>query len=412
MKRFKASILIQASSQFARGFLLLVSGIALSRHLGPERLGLLAFSFAIVEILKPIFSVGISEFVKNRLTLSKPEEQIYILWKAINSQFCISVVFWALLFVCLMLLNLSKTEFNLIFIYSFSLLFLPYKVFDVYFFQLEKGLQVALIELIAVIFDLIFFITLISLSAKLEYFAFAAISRTAVPFFLNLIYFHGISEFRTSSIGINFVEILKYAKGGAPFVLAGLSVVLYVKLDLVMLQQIKGEHDVGIYSVASSLSSAFYFLPSIFSRTLFFLKNGEISVRFYRWMWLLGLLLSFNVAIALPFIVPLVYGVSYQNASTVLVFFVLAPFSVAMGLASTSWLNASSFPWHISIKLTAGAFANLFLNYALIPPFGMIGAAIATSISYFVSFAFYAVFGDKFKQNATIALWPFLPAGK
>ena len=55
-----------------------------------------------------------------------------------------------------MLLNLSKTEFNLIFIYSFSLLFLPYKVFDVYFFQLEKGLQVALIELIAVIFDLIF----------------------------------------------------------------------------------------------------------------------------------------------------------------------------------------------------------------------------------------------------------------
>ena len=59
----------------------------------------------------------------------------------------------------------------------------------------------------------------------------------------------------------------------------------------------------------------------------FFEKWRDFSCTLLQMDVALGLLLSFNVAIVLPFIVPLVC-VSYQNASTVLVFFVLA-FSVA-----------------------------------------------------------------------------------
>ena len=47
-----------------------------------------------------------------------------------------------------------------------------------------------------------------------------------------------------------------------------------------------------------------------------------------------------------------------------------------------AWLVADKSLWAIAIMHALGALINICLNFALIPPFGGIGAAVATIISY------------------------------
>lgn len=48
-----------------------------------------------------------------------------------------------------------------------------------------------------------------------------------------------------------------------PLILSGLSIILYMKTDLVMLGSIVGEEAVGIYSSATKISEIWYFIPNI-----------------------------------------------------------------------------------------------------------------------------------------------------
>ena len=59
--------------------------------------------------------------------------------------------------------------------------------------------------------------------------------------------------------------------------------------------------------------------------------------------------------------------------------------AVFLGIASAQWLMAEGLH-HISVVGTlVGLFLNLLLNFVLIPGYGAFGAALATTVSYFVA---------------------------
>jgi O-antigen/teichoic acid export membrane protein len=192
-------------------------------------------------------------------------------------------------------------------------------------------------------------------------------------------------------------------KDGWPLLISSIMIVIYMQIDKIMLGKMVGYEEVGIYSVATLISTVWYFLISIFLATLFpsltnlhAQRSGLLS---QRWIQLYALMLWVSVAVALilslfsNILVEFIFGEMYARSASVLVVHAWAGVNVAIGSVWSKWLLLEN-------KLKIGLYGQLIaviinvgLNFWLIPSFGAIGAALATLvsswISMFLSFSLY-----------------------
>ncbi len=65
-----------------------------------------------------------------------------------------------------------------------------------------------------------------------------------------------------------YIQALALIRECWPLIFAGLSVMLYMKVDIVMLGKMSGDRSAGIYSAATRLSEGFYFIPMIIASSV------------------------------------------------------------------------------------------------------------------------------------------------
>ena len=220
------------------------------------------------------------------------------------------------------------------------------------------------------------------------------------------------------------VQLLKQAswdtslaliRRGWPLLLSGLSVMLYMKSDQVMLQWLRGAADVGQYSVAVRVAESLYFLPVVLSSTFMprigrgtglFESDPELR-QLYRSAWLLGVGMVVSSMLLMPPLVPLVFGKEFLPAQAALVWLGPAAFAVSTGCASGTWLNAHGHQNLIAQRSAIGAALNVGLNLLLIPKMGFVGAAVATSISQVMSVYLIGIFCPDTLANLADLVLPF-----
>lgn len=176
-----------------------------------------------------------------------------------------------------------------------------------------------------------------------------------------------------------------------PLILSGLAVMVYLRIDQIMLGQMVGDESVGIYSAAVRLSEAWYFVPaaivaSVFPAIMEAKKTSEVlyNARFQK---LYDLMVVVSVLVALPMtflagpLVVLLYGAEYADSGPVLTIHVWGAVFVFLGVASNKWFIAENKQFLSLQRTILGATTNIFLNFLLIPKYGAKGAAIATIFS-------------------------------
>ena len=202
-----------------------------------------------------------------------------------------------------------------------------------------------------------------------------------------------------------------------PLILSGLAAQIYLKIDQIMLGLIISDSAVGIYSVAVRFSEVWYFIPNIFVSSAFAVllsyKSRDESMYYFKMQKLLDYLFLFALSIAILIMIianPLIYflyGQEYISAAPVLTVHIWASLFVFMRALLSKWLIAEELTFFSLVTHLTGAIVNISLNLVLIPKFGIMGAAIATLISY--AFASYgALFFDRrtvvFARMMTISL--------
>jgi O-antigen/teichoic acid export membrane protein len=210
-------------------------------------------------------------------------------------------------------------------------------------------------------------------------------------------------------------------KDSWPLILSGLSVMIYMRIDQIMLGQMVNDNAVGIYSAALRISEVFYAIPMIVVASLFpaiidAKKKGE---DFYRkrvqklldLMALLSLLIALSVSLFSDPIIRLLYGHMYTGAGSVLQIHVWASLFVFVGVAGGKWYLMENLQHLILYRTAAGAVLNIVLNLFLIPRYGIYGAAIATVLSQ--AMAAYLLDGSLKRtrwlfvaKTKAIFLWP------
>jgi O-antigen/teichoic acid export membrane protein len=171
---------------------------------------------------------------------------------------------------------------------------------------------------------------------------------------------------------------------------------LYFRLDVVLLSILKGEDDVAIYGLAYRVLEGLMVLPAYFMLALF-PEIARLTGQRERVDGIVTAALGVMEAIALPMVlvfalfaddvIQVIAGEDFSDAA-----WVLRILTLALGVSYLNGVYGNALPalgrqnqlFRWSLVVLA---CNLVINLALIPPFGVVGAAVAVVISELVGFA-------------------------
>ena len=189
------------------------------------------------------------------------------------------------------------------------------------------------------------------------------------------------------------------ARNSWPLALSGVAIMVYMKVDQLMIGHLLDDSNVGIYSAAVSISEVWYFVPIVIASSLFpsivTARETDAASTKHRFQRLFDLmvLLSFGIAIPMTFLsdwlIITLFGASYQDAGTVLTIHIWASIFVFVGVASERWFVNENRQILSMQRTMLGAIVNIALNIVMIPTYGIAGAAAATVISQSVAAFFY-----------------------
>ncbi|MEN6445197.1 MAG: polysaccharide biosynthesis C-terminal domain-containing protein [Candidatus Cloacimonas sp.] len=202
---------------------------------------------------------------------------------------------------------------------------------------------------------------------------------------------------------INFRTIkLLYSFGFRVF-LSSLFIMLLIRADIVLIKHFLNFSEVGIYSLAAHIVD-FIQIASNLVGGLLFVKLSDIEDDISKWLLLKKTLLIFFFFITLANlgfgligkpVMQIMFGADFVPVYYVYFWLMPAAYGLSFGSLFNNYLNSKGFPI-ISIILPAIALVlNIILNMLLIPTMGINGAALATSISYFLWFLLIVYFEQR-----------------
>ncbi len=180
-----------------------------------------------------------------------------------------------------------------------------------------------------------------------------------------------------------------------PLMVSNAAIAVYLRIDQLMLAQMRGDRAAGIFSAAVRLTEAWYPVPvSLMASaapvlTSLYLRSRPdydgALLRVGRLLTGLSMAVAAFLAVGSPMIVRWVYGPAFSATAPVLTIHAWAGIFVSLGIVGTNWLMNTENTRFVMYQTLAGALANVVLNVLLIPGSGPIGAAIATVASYALS---------------------------
>lgn len=192
-------------------------------------------------------------------------------------------------------------------------------------------------------------------------------------------------------------------KSSYPLIISGFAIMIYMRLDQVMIGEMLNDSAVGIYSAAVKLGEVWFFIPMAIANSVFpsltKLKEAKDEVQYYKrlqqmysFMAMLGLTVAIATTLLAPFIIKLLYGEEYMGAAHILSVTIWTGVWICISTIHTRWLILEGLQRFSIFYTGCGAIINVIANLFLIRKFGAIGAAYATLLAQFMpAFVAYVV---------------------
>jgi len=375
--------------------------IAVANYLNKAKLGIITGGITYVYLFSAIATLGLDQFIVKELH-EFPEKRNEILgtsfWmKVMSGLGCIPLI-W----IAYQIKPAEGTPYSYILILSAFGIIQAFNVIDSYFQSEVQSKYIMQVQVIGNLLSAAIKLTLIYTKMPLLWFVYAY----ATDFLLFAIGYYFTYQRKGRSM-FNWVynnqlakKLLKYSW---PLMMSGIMVSLYMKIDQLMVQNMRGVDEAGAYNTVSSLSEAWNFIPTVIVSSLFpaILNARRDDINRYKkriqHLYDLMVYISLPVALVISFASPFIYKLyktEYAYAAPVLSVHIWSGIFVFLGAASSQYLIAEGFNTLTFIRTGFGAIVNIILNLWLIPTMGMMGAAIATLIAY-ASAAFFVVFIPK-----------------
>lgn len=372
----------------------LLVGVWIARYLGPEQFGLLNYAMAFVALFGALASLGFNDIAVRDL-VKEPDDANTTLGTAFLLQFMGGFLALGLAVVAI---NFARPGDDLarlvVAVLGFVMVFKSTEVVKYWFESQVQSKYTVWVENGAFLFFSAVKVTLILGQASLMAFVWAAFAEGVLVAagLLGMYVWRGgyLSNWRP-----HYYRAKTLLKDSWPLILSGMAIIVYMRIDQIMLGQMLGDEAVGIYSAAVRISEVWYFIPtaivaSVFPSIIEAKKQSE-SLYYQRLQKLYDLMVLLALAVAVPmtflsdWIIELLFGEAYGRAGGVLAIHIWSSLFVFLSVASGRWFVTENLAMLAFKRNLYGAALNVILNLVLIPKWGVQGAAMATLISYSVA---------------------------
>ena len=391
----------------------LVVSVWVARYLGPDQFGLLNYALAFVALFSFLVTFGLDGIVVRDL-VQDPARGNEILGTAFIIKLAgafLSIV--ASIIAIRLLQPLDSHVHVLVAIIAAGAAFQALDVIDFWFQARVEARFVVYARGTAFLIASIAKVVMIATEAPLIAFAWV-VSLEMLFSALGLMLTYRTTGQRLSLWTANLQRIRRTLNDCWPIALAGVAVVVYMRIDQVMLGQMLGNEAVGVYSAAARISEVWYFIPTaiVVSVTPALIEAKKLSTSLYyirlaqlfRLMSGIAIVIAISLTFAAGYVADLLYGDAYEGVGTILAIHIWAALFVFLGVAQSPWSINEGLTRIALVRTVLGAIANVVLNLLLIPRYGPVGAAIATTISYALSAVILNAFSSSTRRIFVLQL--------
>ncbi|MBE6490723.1 MAG: flippase [Methanobrevibacter sp.] len=376
--------------------------ILMARYLGVSNYGIFGFATSFTGILAIFMDFGISTHIVRCLSTHNESAPKY-LGNVIPLKCIFSIVSIVLTLIILILMKSNELVITVTLLFTIEMIIKTYiYLFNGSFQAFEKGKYQGIGNTILHVLLLIFILIAIFTDLGLIGIAVSYI----IANFIALAYEYYVFNKNIAKPQFEFDKEFckKITLISIPFAVNSLLYTVYYSIDVVMLANMVGTYDTGIYNATYKLISVLTLFYSVYTAVIFpvmskFFQNDEsmLLISFEKSIKYL-MLVIIPIAIATAFystdVIHLIYGHKYDAASSVLSILIWTVCLLFISGATNSLLNASHKEGTVTKIYTAAAAFNIILNFFMIPYLSYNGAAITTVLSdlLIVLIQFYIIY--------------------
>lgn len=373
------------------GIGLLVS-IWVTRYLGPEQFGQLNYATAFVMVLTSFTIMQSLDVIVVRNIVRDPTRTNEIMGSSFVLKLVACTIAFGITLTSIVFVRHSDYATQLLVgIIAFGTFFQPFCIIDFWFQARVQSKYPAIVRSSAFLLTSSVKVALVLFKAPLLAFAVTAVIDIAITS-LGLVMAYRMNEQHMKDWRATPTMLKDLMMDSWPLVASEIFIMAYMRVDKILLGEMAGSRELGIYSAATMIAEAFYFIPTAVCTSIFpsLIKAGfdnkeQFDTRLqqiYNLMSFLGYAVALPVTILAVWVVPFMFGSAYTKAGPMLIGLAWAGLFINLMIVRSYYLTVMNWTrLHLVIDVLC-CLLNVSLNLYLIPLYGGMGAVVATIISY------------------------------
>ncbi len=364
-------------------------GIYVAKYLGAKNYGVLQYYYSLVLLIKPLANLGLENII-----IKKIVEKKFPMKDTLETGFILKLISSTILLLIFIFYSLVKLENSNVIIFNtllLILLFQSFNVFECFFQSIIKSKYSVVARIVAITISGSIKVILVLLNSPIHYFAVAILIEHILVGIIQYVIFirlNGGLKYR-----LNHSIAKELLAESWWLILAGIPAVIYLRIDQVMLGKMSTMEETGLYSLAVKFSEVFYFAPVIIVSSILplLIRNFKSNINsFYlvieyyiKSVTFLSIFITSMALLLNEKIFYFLFSNQFLGIDKVFIIHLMALPSVFLGYLFSKIFIIENKSFLNLISSTSIAVINVLLNLIFIPRYGALGAAAATSISYF-----------------------------
>lgn len=367
----------------------LIVGIFVARYLGPEQYGLMNYVISIIALFGVLSVFGTSEIIIRELSKNELPKEI-ILGTSFLTRLSLAVITIFAIGIYLFLSDEDISTSILILIYSASSIFSCFDVIRFYFTSIVQNEYIVKSEIFRTLIGAGIKGVLLLIKAPL----WAFIAALTFDFVLIaggyiIVYRKKVSRLSAWRFDSGFAKNL--LKMSFPLLISSAAVIIYQRIDQVMIGKMLDNESLGYFSTAVSFIGIVTFIPSIAVQTiapilvkmrkedkLRYRKEAQRMMNITTWT---TMIVCITISLLSFYIIRYTYGTEYLNAVPVMRILAFKAVGIALTTMGGQLIIIENIHQVAFIRNILACFVCIGCNYLLIPRWGIVGSAWATIIT-------------------------------
>jgi O-antigen/teichoic acid export membrane protein len=366
-----------------------IYAILVARYLGVQGWGTLNLGLAFTAVFGSLATFGLVTLATREVARDRGLASKYVA-NLIPMLVLLALAVIALIVALVNVIGYSQETIYVVYILSVgiivsslsSLLLAIFQAFE----QLEFQAAVLVITSVVLLCGAV-----IAMLLHLNVVAFALLSLLTAGVGLAYVYAICVRRFFVPRLEVDFTFWKSALTEAWPMAATAVSVVVFFRIDVVMISFIQGTTAVGFYSVAYTLSEASLVIPGVFLGAIFPVLSRlhrdskhafrDTCAQAIRYLFYVALPMAFFVTLWAKPIVSMFYGARFDPSVAALQILIWSAALMYVTTILGSALVAANLQ-KLGLKITLlGAVLNISLNVLLIPEYSYFGASFATVVT-------------------------------